>query len=334
MNIAAALRSRGSRITFICRDLESNGLSWLASANFDAIRLPRPKTACKPNAAKPKHLAWLGVSLEEEIVQSKAALRELGGADLLLVDSYALDRRYESAMRPFARKIAVLDDLADRAHDCDLLIDGAYMRETNDYLSLVSKQCRLLCGSAFAPLSPDYGRYRALALPRRFPPRVVLLSMGGIDLANLTGEALKALAASPFNDAAIVAVLSARAPHIAENEKLGRKLGLRIDWRFDARDMPLLILRADLGVGALGVGSYERACLALASVTMAAADNQRENLARLGAAGAIFAENTIGDALSRIDEARVRSREKAAFNICDGTGAARICDEIQSAALR
>ncbi|MDR2639356.1 MAG: hypothetical protein LBC09_05950, partial [Helicobacteraceae bacterium] len=68
------------------------------------------------------------------------------------------------------------------------------------------------------------------------------------------------------------------------------------------------------------------ACLALASVTAAAADNQRENLARLGAAGAIIAGNTIGAALTSLNEAQIRRCEAAAFNICDGLGAARICE--------
>ncbi|MDR2153309.1 MAG: UDP-2,4-diacetamido-2,4,6-trideoxy-beta-L-altropyranose hydrolase [Helicobacteraceae bacterium] len=334
LNIALELRSRGFLVYFICRDFESSGVHWITAANFEVVKLPQsrpPRVVANP---KPKHLSWLGVSLDEEIAVVQSALKERGIVDWLLIDSYALDRRFESAMRTYTRKIAVLDDLADRAHECDLLIDGAFLREAGDYSSLVSKRCKLLCGSQYQPLRSDYGRFRALAMPRRFPPKTVLVSMGGIDSIGLIAVALNALAKSRFANAALVAVLSSRAPRIAEYQALGGKLGLKIDWRFDTDDMPLLILRSDLGVGALGVSAYERACLGLACVTAAAADNQRENLARLGAAGAVIAEETIGLALERLDEARFRRCERAAFEICDGLGAARICEAMQSAALR
>ncbi|MDR0664694.1 MAG: UDP-2,4-diacetamido-2,4,6-trideoxy-beta-L-altropyranose hydrolase [Helicobacteraceae bacterium] len=332
LNIARELRSRGSEVCFICRDLDLNGLHWIEAAGFRALVLPRPLTVFAPIDPNPKRLAWLGVALEEEIAQSKAALKKLGGADWLLVDSYALDYRYEKAAREFCRQIAVLDDLADRAHEADLLIDGAYMRDSGDYRSLFGG--KPLCGAKYLPLNLDYGRYRALALPRRFPPKTILIAAGGIDAANLTSAALNAIAESRFSNAAIVAVLSARAPHIASNKRLSRELGLKVDWRLDASDIPLLILRADLGMGALGMGAYERACLALACVTIAAADNQRENLLRLSAAGAVIAEESFAKALEYLDEARVRACERAAFDICDGLGAARICDEMESAALR
>jgi hypothetical protein len=39
----------------------------------------------------------------------------------LIVDLYSLDQRWESLVRACASHIMVIDDLADRAHVCDLL---------------------------------------------------------------------------------------------------------------------------------------------------------------------------------------------------------------------
>jgi UDP-2,4-diacetamido-2,4,6-trideoxy-beta-L-altropyranose hydrolase len=334
LNIALELRDRGARVYFICRDFQSGGAKLAEAAGFDVFALPRPKAPLAKIDPTLEYAAWLGVSLEEEIAESKEALKKIGFVDWLLIDSYALDRRYESAMSGFCRKIAVLDDLADRPHAAHLLIDGAFAREKTAYESLVSKKTKLLCGADYLPLRSDFARYRSLALPRRFPPREILTSMGGSDAKNLTGEALKAIAQSPFSGAIVRVVLSSLAPNIAQNVKLARKLRLNVDWRIDAKDMPLLVLRADLAVGALGVSAYERACLALASVTVLAAENQRENLARLGAARAIIGEGTILEALNGLNEERIRSCERAAFAVCDALGTKRICRELEKGAAK
>ncbi|MDR1911990.1 MAG: UDP-2,4-diacetamido-2,4,6-trideoxy-beta-L-altropyranose hydrolase [Helicobacteraceae bacterium] len=329
LNIALELRSRSHKVYFICRDLNANGCAWIESAGFEIIGLPRPKKIFAPKNPRPKHLAWLGVSLREEIADSQRALEGVKIVDWLAIDSYALDRRYERAMRPYCRKIAVLDDLADRPHDCDLIIDGAFGRDIEDYKTLVGKKSEKLFGVDYMPLRRDFASFRSLAMPRRFPPRGILVAMGGIDAKNLTGEALKAIANSAFRSASIVVVLSSFAPFIAQNQKLGSDLNLAIDWQIDAPNMPFLIASADLGVGAAGVGAYERACLGLASVTTLAAANQRENLTRLGSIGAVIKTESIGEALERLDERSVRACERSAFATCDALGVLRICDALE-----
>ena len=43
--------------------------------------------------------------------------------DLLIVDNYSLSLRWEKALRKVAKNIMVIDDLANRKHDCDILLD-------------------------------------------------------------------------------------------------------------------------------------------------------------------------------------------------------------------
>ena len=74
-----------------------------------------------------------------------------------MVDHYALDVRWESAMRTQARHIMVIDDIADRQHDCDVLLDqNFYENMQTRYTGKVPPYCRLLLGPRYALLRDEF----------------------------------------------------------------------------------------------------------------------------------------------------------------------------------
>ena len=215
------------------------------------------------------------------LAQSPYALRMINGKEpmpdgeeLVVVDHYDLNADYEKTLRANGRTIVVFDDLADRAHDCDVLLDPTPMRKVDAYYGRVPRDARLLVGSQNAILFGRWRKQRAVTVKRlgtARPLQRILLSMGMTDPLNVTTRVIKALKAAGI-DAAIDVVLGAGAPHQAQvREALGRCMTLHID----PNNLADLAARADLAIGAPGTSSFERALLGLPAVLIPVADNQR-----------------------------------------------------------
>src|SRR5690606_2585434 len=146
------------------------------------------------------HSHWLGATQTQDAAGCVPILAKLN-PDWLIVDHYALDARWERALKPHYRKLMVIDDLADRPHQCDLLLDQTFGRDAEDYQTWVPANCRLLCGSHYALLRPEFAALRPYSLARRATPqlRQLLITMGGVDKDNATGQVLEALRASQLS---------------------------------------------------------------------------------------------------------------------------------------
>lgn len=266
---------------------------------------------------------------------------EPAGCDLLVVDHYGRDATFERACRPWVRRVFVLDDLADRPHDADWLLDPTPGREPADYAERVRHDTRLLLGSSYALLDARFAQARPAALARRRaggPVSRILISPGGTDPADVTGVALAALAGVEPSLVADVALLPS-APHLAS---VRERAGPGVHLHAPARNMAALMVEADLAIGAPGGGAWERCCLGLPTLLVITAENQRLNGARLeeagaavvvGEAGKVYAA-TLGAALTALvgDAARRRRMAEAAASLCDGAGVSRVLAAIMKSA--
>ena len=198
------------------------------------------------------------------------------GVELLVVDSYRLDAAFESACRPWAKRILVIDDLADRRHDCDILLDANYGRRPADYRGLVPSTSRLLIGPRHCLLRNEFRENRARSLARRRKARSVervFVSMGGVDPMNATSLALKALARAGFRRRAAV-VLGSGAPHLPQVRRLIPKLPYAVQLHLDCDRVAAVMADCELALGAGGTMAWERFCLGLPSVIVPIAENQ------------------------------------------------------------
>jgi len=200
----------------------------------------------------------------------------------LVVDSYALDYKWETFFRPYVDKIMVIDDLANRTHDCDLLLDQNYYRELEHrYDRLVPSTCRKLLGPEYALLRPEFHKAKKTLKKRDGKIRRILIFFGGSDPTNETKKALQAIKLLKRPEIAVDVVVGAANPHQEEIRQICDEIP-NTTYYCQVENMAELMAAADLAIGAGGTTSWERIYLDLPTVAIAIAENQVETLKALG----------------------------------------------------
>lgn len=267
LTLGHALRQRGAEIHFLTNKLTGDPAARLADEGFRSIEI---------SAADP----------EDDARQCARALSD-APPDWLVVDHYQLDANWESSLRQHCRRIFVIDDKADRPHDCDLLLDQNYYPKLHDrYRSLIPANCRLLLGPRHALLPPGFAAKRAQRGAPTGQVERILICFGGSDPGNHTSATLVAI--RPFADqlAAIDIVIGALNQHQTAVSELCAALP-NAHLHIAARNMDELLLQADLAIGAGGTMNWERACLGVPSLAFGIADNQVAILDALLEAGCV-----------------------------------------------
>ncbi len=287
LTLADEVAKRGVKVTFICRAIPS-ALQALVRQKGHSLRLLPEVSQHDTICTSLDHTGSLDVPWDSDAQQTLHALKAEGGADWLIIDHYALDIRWERTVRSEAANVMVIDDLADRPHDCELLLDQTFGRLPRDYTNLVPEGTNLLLGPQYALLRPQFRRLRPSTLRRRTeaePLRRILVSFGGTDLHGLTAIALQAISLSAQKVTVEIA-LGTETPETMELTDIALKMTQEIIFHDFSSNMALLMCNADLAIGAAGTSSWERCCLGLPAVTFILADNQRESAAALQGIGA------------------------------------------------
>ncbi|UYO93979.1 UDP-2,4-diacetamido-2,4,6-trideoxy-beta-L-altropyranose hydrolase [Pollutimonas sp. M17] len=333
LTLADALRDRGASCHFICREHSGHLLELIQERGYNAIALPIDQ-AVYPNLAKTTalhHAHWLGTDWQSDAEQTRTAIG-VEPADWLIVDHYSLDANWECVLAPYCSRLMVIDDLADRPHICDLLLDQTFGRAAEDYHVWVPTHCQLLCGSHHAILRPEFEALRTYSLQRRTQPqlRQLLITMGGIDKDNVTGQVLATLpdCALP-DDCEITVVMGIKAPWQTEVECQAQSMPWPTRVLVGVTDMAQIMADSDLAIGAAGVTSWERCCLGLPTIMLMLAENQlavARGLARSGAVQLIERSKDIQRQLPALLDQLVASlpeltaMSNAASTIADGQG--------------
>ncbi len=271
LTLAETLRSRGVQVRFICREHTGNLVTLLQQKALPVTMLPAPEIDL---AVKEDYGSWLGVTQAQDAQHTIEALKG-EKPDWLVVDHYGLDVEWEHILRPNTRKLMVIDDLANRHHDCDVLLDQNFSANDDErYEGLLPKSCKLMLGPRYALLRPEYIAHRKTASARGEQVRQVLVFFGGSDPENMTGLALEALSDEKLKHLKVDVVVGANSIH---KVSLENKVKLRPLTRvFGARPhLADLMSRADLAIGGCGTTTWERMCLGLPTVVVSVAENQR-----------------------------------------------------------
>jgi UDP-2,4-diacetamido-2,4,6-trideoxy-beta-L-altropyranose hydrolase len=273
LTLARALREQGATVAFACRSLPGQPLDRLAGLGFQTFALPASYPGeCTQDIEAP--LPW-----QADIAALRAALQDQPRFDWVLVDHYGLDRQWQQAARQWAPRIAAIDDLANRRHGVDLLLDQNFSGTPQAYAGLIDAECRTLLGPHFALLREEF-RCPPIAIRERASR--VLVNFGGFDAASQTHKAMLAL--SEFHDLQVDFVAGAGNPAWAQMQELAAGRGY---WRLHAyvSDFSRLMAEADLFIGAGGGTSWERAALGLPTLCISVAGNQEANARLLAEAG-------------------------------------------------
>lgn len=271
LTLANRLRDAGCDSHFICRDLPGNYAAWLRETGHSVTLLPAP---LQPIVTSDQYLGWLGVTMEMEISQCLSALDALPVFHWIVVDHYALDSRWESAVNRKNARILVIDDLANRTHECQILLDQNHYPNANRRYNELARHAEMLLGPAYALLRPEFARRRAERCSSSSEVRRLLIFLGGSDNANVTTTVLRALKKVEKPDLEIEVIIGHSNRHRTEIEGHCTFLGARLSLQVD--DMADRMANADLAIGATGVATWERAAVGLPTLAVSVADNQRE----------------------------------------------------------
>lgn len=338
LTLAEALKSAGAECLFICREHPGNLIDHIKNSGFDVLPLSYRPNATRPS---PEHLQWLGEDWNTDAAQT---IEALGGVipDWLIVDHYALEAQWEQALRPKCDRLMVIDDLADRTHDADLVLDQNLGREAAEYSGLVSENCCLLIGPAYALLRPEFADMREYSLQRRAKPalKTLLITMGGVDQDNVTGNVLAALKASELPpDLQINVVMGPHAPWLGEVQRRATEMPWQTTVLVGINNMAQVMADSDLAIGAAGSTSWERCCLGLPSVVVVLAENQLPTavaLAAIGGAEVVKEPKNIDDGLPVVlrnmtqnNLAGLRKLSEISRCITDGSGAQNVLRQLK-----
>lgn len=344
LTLAEALRSQGHECTFICRNHSGNLGALIAERGIQLILLGQAdlgerNIGGEGNSAL-AHADWLGVSWQQDAEQT---LEALNGAiiDWLVVDHYALDARWERRVSRRVKDVMVIDDIADRPHECKLLLDQNLGRKAEDYDGLVPETCTRLIGPNYALLRPEFAELREHSLERRRTPELkrILITLGGVDRDNVTGQVLDVLSKSQLPpETELDVVMGASAPALDEVRRQAEVLPFRISVSVNVSDMAERMCLADLCIGAAGSTSWERCCLGLPTMTMVLAENQKdaaEAISMQGAALVMQGSSDLKAALQHIlaDEQfaeNMVAMSNAGASLVDGLGCVRVVNHLRT----
>lgn len=284
LTLAQVLRARGADIRFVCRDHPGNMIDFLQQQGMLVTVLPPPKSTA---SNFDDYATWVGATQIEDAQQTIEILREKR-PDWLIVDHYGLDIEWERELRPHAARGMVIDDLSNRPHECDLLLDQNYSDlGEHRYRYLVPSNCRLLIGPRYALLHPEYLAYHNMSQQREGVVRRVIVYFGGVDPDNATGMALEVLTASEFEHLEVDIVIGARSLHRPQLEQQAQGRPHTNLWQ-PKPHLADMIAQADLAVGAGGATTWERMCLGLPSIVVSIAPNQKPACEALARSGLIY----------------------------------------------
>ena len=330
LTLALGLLEKGASVSFLCREHEGNLIDLIRSHGFVVHALPllSQDDDTEENSLDPAHALWLGCNWQIDVEHCNAVLND--PVDWIIIDHYALDFRWETAMRDKCQKMMCIDDLADRVHECDLLLDQNLGRTEDDYVELVSSGTKLLLGPQYALLRQEFADWREASLKARIQPQLrhLLVTMGGVDNANVTEVILNTIdQVQPIDLECITVILGPHAPWRDNVKKLASEMSASVTLLSSVNNMAELMAQCDLAIGAGGTTTWERCSLGIPTVLISLAENQNYISREVGKAGAAIlcdvqdVEHELGNILRVISEPDCMQRLSwNASQITDGRG--------------
>ncbi|PCI70844.1 MAG: UDP-2,4-diacetamido-2,4,6-trideoxy-beta-L-altropyranose hydrolase [Piscirickettsiaceae bacterium] len=341
LTLAEALKGQGAHVEFICRAHVGNLITRIEQGGFKVHRLPNliVRTVKADNMQERGVIYgeyWLGSTQEQDSTQCLPILEDIK-PDLLIVDHYSLNYVWQSALAGGFSKLMVIDDLANRVHQCDLLLDQSCGRKVEDYAGLVPKKSQLMLGSKYALLRSEFAEWRDYSLKRRVNPgfKKLLITMGGVDSNNRTGQLLKILSnCSLPKDLEVNVVMGSAAIHLKPVKRQAELMPYKTNVKVNVSNMAELMANADWAIGAAGATTWERCCLGLPSFMVVLAENQRENAYQVSerCAAIVTEMDCIKEAVELFERKAKKDLldiSKNAEKITDGLGVARVIQVIK-----
>lgn len=353
------------QIIFLSQEYSGNLINLLEKDRFTCLRLPLNSNHQQPTLTSETH-TWLGGTPEDDVQKCLTQLKTLPNfnqdisittqnnrsIDLMIIDHYAIDHRWVEYFDQQCNnnnkknnnknnnnndnnknnnsikieKVLVIDDMHDRIHRCDFLLDQTYYHDNQNPYQLKNlvrarhpkQPPKFLMGSKYLMLSPLFGlAHDQVNLDMKFDPLAITrseyriqINFGGTDLSNETEHVVKVLIdiiknPNPRNNNhLLLQLISENKIHFdiivgrlyqnlesLQSQMINLSTHIQslftIHYDIDYETMINLLQQTHLFIGATGVSIYERCCLGVPSIAMSTVDNQRHNAINLSKLGAI-----------------------------------------------
>jgi UDP-2,4-diacetamido-2,4,6-trideoxy-beta-L-altropyranose hydrolase len=343
ITIAQKFKKLGAICIFICKAHEGNYTTQIRELGFIVFVLPLNLTTINDNPLFIKRECsydqWLGSDWLFDANQTILNIKNIK-SECLIIDHYAIDSLWEQRLRPYVPTIIVIDDLANRAHVCDLLLDQSLGREKRDYANIVNSECKILIGPKYALLREEFYKTRCEPLSKNKNRNTieVLVAMGAMDKDNLTEIIIDKIISAPFfNQVNMTLVLGLNAPWISSIMSRIRGLS-NVKLLVHPLNIAKLMANSDVAITAGGGTSLEICCMGLPGLVIITADNQTNSAYSLSAMGAIelIDKTRISiDLIKQLDFLINNSLKRQAMSnnacaIIDGKGCDRVFREINA----
>jgi UDP-2,4-diacetamido-2,4,6-trideoxy-beta-L-altropyranose hydrolase len=283
LTLARSLKENGANVSFVCRELSGSMFNQIEKNGFEVYRLSKKNG--KRISQHTAHSDWLKVDWKIDAVETIEILKSQEKVELLIIDHYAIENHWEKKTRPYVKKIMVIDDLADRHHDCDILLDQNYIKnKEHRYDTLVPNHCKKFTGPHFALLRKEFTKEKRRLRVGKI--KKILIFFGGIDKTNETKKAMEAI--HLLNAVRLKVDVVVGNANKYKNEI--RQFCLKNDcftFHCEVENMAELMSKSDVSIGACGTVAWERCYVGLPAIVVSIADNQQKIAEALGEANAI-----------------------------------------------
>lgn len=263
LTLADELRKRGANISFISRNYDGNINHLVESKGYKVYTLEN-------NFSYTSFSSW-----DQDAKETISIIKnEKETVHLIVIDHYSIEKKWEVKIRPHVKKIMVIDDLANREHDCDILLDQNWYPDMEiRYQNLVSDDCLQLLGPSYALLREEFSLIRENLRSRKGSVNRILVFFGGSDPTNETLKALHALKMVHLHNI-VVDVIVGNSNQNKQDIKAICSMYPNIYYYEQVENMAEMMGRSDLSIGAGGSATWERCFLGLPTLIIAVAENQ------------------------------------------------------------
>ena len=250
MTLARELQALKCETRFIMRETDGNLGSWVEQAGFEVSLISGSQLA---DVKTDLDTGPLPAQTQLEDARLTLVALENWYPDWVVVDHYGLGMDWERELSKTGTSIFAIDDLANRHHQCDVLLDVNYFETDQScrYELLVPSNCRRLIGPRFALLQPEYASIHATLPIANGKVRRILVFFGGSDSSNQSSNVISALSAPDLSYLAVDLVLGFNNSHIEQITALSASRG-NVNIHQNLATLAELTARADFAIGAGG----------------------------------------------------------------------------------
>lgn len=337
LNVANQFKDMGGRCSFITKTHNGNIIDKIHDAKFPVKEIVAHESDFFYIADEKK---WLGGTQEDDAKLFCSFIVDDGIVpDIIILDHYSLDIVWEQYIKTRFPSccLVVIDDLCNRKHYCDFIVDQTFGRQALEYLKYNFNNAKLLIGSEYALLHPKFRKLKSKSLSRKERKKKkknILITMGGVDNNNITEEIISFLDGyycDFINEIDIV--IGSQYKFKDELQKAILKLEYKIRIHQNINNMPELMMIADLAIGALGGTTWERCVMGLPAVNICIANNQKIIAQKISSVGLVVLDANFLNrqnflaSLTYLHE-NYEFQKELTNKICDGYGLIRLAQEL------